>query len=148
MTKELQGLAKKWEQLQAHVGTLPGQVRYFEPDATNRVMQSAFSVGDETMPFFVVLNDTVYTMLNVYLRQGLSKAQTAGILPLLNGLNERLAMLKFWVNENGQLILGCSVPAFDDDFNSELITALLGQMHQVILREYPLLAKTLAEAAE
>lgn len=104
-------------------------VEFIDIDDVNKALRSFFNVEGQEIPFFVVINDSIYSYIRVYIANGVKDSQKKEkILAYLNGINENYSMLKYYLNTEGQVILECSVPASDNHFEPALLIALIDQI--------------------
>lgn len=115
-------------------------IQLLEINEQNKVLRSNLLVEGQALPMFIVLNDTVYTYIQVHLVT-LTEDKKAKCVDFLNELNERFSMLKYFVNSQGNVVLTCSIPAGDDKFDPALIFALVDQVKLHLEENYPALMK-------
>lgn len=119
-------------------------IRYIEVDENNKIFESRFLIEGQTLPLFVVVNSTVYSYIHVHLATiTLEKAEKCS--SYLNELNDKYPMLKYFVNNVGNVVLTCSVPATDDKFDAGLIFALVDQVKGLLEANYGELMKKIWE---
>ncbi len=111
---------------------------FAEPDDTNKVFRSNLMVEGQTLPLVIVMNDTVYSMVQVQMAT-VAAEKRAWYLPYLNELNERFSMLKYHIDNGGNIIVTCSVPSSDDGFEPGLLIALLDQVKLHLETNYKML---------
>lgn len=132
----------KLEALQQHIKDAGIGGVEFETIGDNvRLMRSFFQIKGQQMPMFVIINDTVYTTIQVYVLQDVADEKKAKLLPYLNDLNTEFSMLKYVVNKDHQLVLQCSVPSGNNHFDPALITALIEEVQKHLADTYEALMK-------
>lgn len=109
-------------------------------DDKNKIIRSRLLIEGQQLPLFVVLNDTVYSYIQVHL-VSMTPEKTAKCLPYLNELNDRFSMLKYCVNSSGNLVLTCSVPSSDDGFEPALLIGLIDQLKLHLEEHYQAIMK-------
>ena len=119
-------------------------MQFLEVDEHNKGLRTNFLVEGQTLPVFVVVNETVYSYIQVHLVT-ITPDKLAKCLPLLNELNDSFTILKYGVNKGGNIILTCSIPAGDDKFDPAIIFALLDQINGHLQEHYKLLMKKIWE---
>ncbi len=107
---------------------------------SNKVMRSNLLIEGQALPMFIVVNDTVYSYIQVHLVT-LTEDKKLKCIDFLNELNERFSMLKYFVNREGNIVLTCSIPSGDDKFDPALIFALVDQVKTHLEANYPELMK-------
>lgn len=102
------------------------------------VFHSHLAVKGQNLPVAVIIDDSVYTMIQV---QAVSGAVSGKPLPELavyaNELNQTYRMLKYVVTTEGNLVLSCCVAADHDSFEPKLVIGILDQLLQHLQQEYP-----------
>lgn len=115
-------------------------IQLLEVNENNKVLRSNLPIEGQALPMFIVVNDTVYSYIQVQLVT--VKAEKADkCLSYLNELNERFSMLKYFINKGGNIVLTCSVPASDDAFEPALLIALIDQVKKHLEENYAELMK-------
>ena len=136
---------KKYSALQDYLSKSDiNGMQFLEVDEHNKGLRTNFLVEGQTLPVFVVVNETVYSYIQVHLVT-ITPDKLAKCLPLLNELNDSFTMLKYGVNKGGNIILTCSIPAGDDKFDPAIIFALLDKINGHLQEHYKLLMKKIWE---
>lgn len=141
-TTEMSAVETKLAALQQHVKDAGiGGVEFETVGDNARLMRSFFQIKGQQMPMFVVINDTVYTTIQIYVLQDVAEDKEAKLLGYLNRLNTQFSMLKYVINGDRQLVLQCSVPAGNNHFDPALITALIEEVQKHLVDTYDELMK-------
>lgn len=111
-------------------------IQFVDINEHNKAVRSHLLVEGQALPMFIVVNDTVYSFIQVHLAT-VDAAKAQKCLPYLNELNERFNMLKYCINKAGNLVLTCSVPSGDDKFDPALLIALVDQVKGHLDAMYP-----------
>lgn len=144
-TTEANAVAKKFADFKAFLEQEKvNGFQFLEVNETNKIFRSNLLIEGQTLPMFVVINDSVYTFIQVHLVT-LTPEKKAKCMEFLNEMNERFSMLKYFVNHEGNLVLTCSVPSGNDKFDPALIVALIDQVRLHLLENYPQLMKKIWE---
>jgi hypothetical protein len=102
------------------------------------VFHSNLAVRGQNLPVAVIIDDSVYTMIQV---QAVSFAVNEKSLQELavyaNELNQTYRMLKYLVTTEGNLVLSCCVASDHDKFEPKLVIGILDQILQHLNQEYP-----------
>lgn len=142
-TQEVSLVDKKMQAMQEYM--TKAQVNGFqviEVNEKNKVLRSNLLIKGQTLPLFIVVNDTVYSYIQVHLVT-VEGGKIPQCLAYLNQLNERFNMLKYCINAQGNVVLTCSVPASDDKFEPGLIIALVDQVKNHLEEVYPEIMKNI-----
>lgn len=102
-------------------------LQYLQINDANLLVNTRLLVEGQTLPLFIVVNNSVYTYLQAHLVT-LTEEKKAATLSYLNELNNEFNMLKYSINPQGNVILTFSIPAGDDKFDSALVFALVDQL--------------------
>ncbi len=134
-------VAKKMEALKEFIvkAKISG-IQMVEIDEKNKVLRSNLLIEGQSLPMFIVLNNTVYSYIQVHLIT-VKPEKVAECLTYLNELNEQFSMLKYFINNGGNIVLTCSVPASDDGFEPALMIALIDQVKKHLEEHYAELMK-------
>lgn len=119
-------------------------IRYIEVDENNEIFESRMLIEGQALPMFTVVNSTVYSYIHVHLVT-ITPEKLEKCNEYLNRLNDSFPMLKYFINNVGNVVLTCSVPAADDKFDSALIFALVDQVKAHLEENYKELMKKIWE---
>lgn len=107
------------------------------------VYRSAIGVNGQNLPTMLVIDDSIYVMLQVRVGAGLVKeANKEAVLEHINKLNESFKVFKYYVDEAGNIILESCIPSTDDQFVPQMIHAVIDVIANHLNDEYPKLMKT------
>lgn len=104
----------------------------------NLLINTRLLIEGQTLPLFIVVNNSVYTYLQAHLVT-LTEEKKAAALSYLNDLNNEFNMLKYSVNPQGNVMLTFSIPAGDDKFDPALVFALVDQLKAHLETHFPAL---------
>lgn len=118
----------------------------FQNDVHAQAFRSNLQVEGTNLPFMILLDDSVYTMLQVQVAAGLAQGdKREKICSFLNDLNEQYRMLKFSADAAGNVLLTCCIPAGVPHFEPALVIAILNQIQGLLTATYPEIMKHLWE---
>ncbi len=107
------------------------------------VYRSAIGVNGQNLPTMLVIDDSIYVMLQVRVGAGLVKeANKEAVLEHINKLNESFKVFKYYADEAGNIILESCIPSTDDQFVPQMIHAVIDVIANHLNDEYPKLMKT------
>lgn len=122
-----------------------GLQNFDRPDHA-QAFRSNLQVEGTNLPFMILLDDSVYTMLQVQVAAGIAQGdKKEKICTFLNDLNEQYRMLKFSVDAAGNVLLTCCIPAGVPHFEPALVIAILNQIQGLLTATYPEIMKHLWE---
>ena len=119
------------------------QMQEIDGDMHPVVYRSAMEVGGQNLPTMLVIDDSIYVMLQVRVGAGLVKeSNKAAVMKHMNSLNENYKVFKYYANENGDIVIESCIPTTDEEFMPELVHAVIDVVLKHLNEEYPKLMKT------
>ena len=119
------------------------QMQEIDGDMHPVVYRSAMEVGGQNLPTMLVIDDSIYVMLQVRVGAGLVKeSNKAAVMEHMNSLNENYKVFKYYANENGDIVIESCIPTTDEEFMPELVQAVIEVVLKHLNEEYPKLMKT------
>ena len=119
------------------------QMQEIDGDMHPVVYRSAMEVGGQNLPTMLVIDDSIYVMLQVRVGAGLVKEYNkAAVMEHMNSLNENYKVFKYYANENGDIVIESCIPTTDEEFMPELVHAVIDVVLKHLNEEYPKLMKT------
>ena len=119
------------------------QIQDLEGDMHPVVYRSAMEVGGQNLPTMLVIDDSIYVMLQVRVGAGLVKdSNRAAVMAHMNSLNENYKVFKYYANENGDIVIESCIPTTDEEFMPEVVRAVIDVVLKHLNEEYPKLMKT------
>ena len=119
------------------------QMQEIDGDMHPVVYRSAMEVGGQNLPTMLVIDDSIYVMLQVRVGAGLVKeSNKAAVMEHMNSLNENYKVFKYYANENGDIVIESCIPTTDEEFMPELVHAVFDVELKHLNEEYPKLMKT------
>ena len=119
------------------------QMQEIDGDMHPVVYRSAMEVGGQNLPTMLVIDDSIYVMLQVRVGAGLVKeSNKSAVMDHMNSLNENYKVFKYYANENGDIVIESCIPTTDEEFMPELVHAVIDVVLKHLNEEYPKLMKT------
>ena len=119
------------------------QMQELDGDMHPVVYRSAMEVGGQNLPTMLVIDESIYVMLQVRVGAGLVKeSNKAAVMEHMNILNENYKVFKYYANENGDIVIESCIPTTDEEFMPELVHAVIDVVLKHLNEEYPKLMKT------
>ena len=107
-------------------------------DQQTAIFRSRMQIHGQTLPFAILIDISVYTLLQVQLAAGIVQGEKfTKLAAYLNDMNNNYRLFKFVALPNGDLVLNACVTAKDNNFDPELINAILGETLKFLENEYP-----------
>lgn len=113
-----------------------GGMQFLDTDDNNKILRSNLLIEGQRLPLFVVLNNTVYSYIQVHLTT-VTPEKAAKCYTWLNTLNNNFNMLKYHIAANGNVVVTCSIPSGDDKFDPALVIALIDQVKLHLEKVFP-----------
>jgi hypothetical protein len=108
--------------------------------------RSNLQIKGDTVPFMLLLDNSVYTLLQFQVAAGAVNAEKKEKLSAyFNDLNNQFRMLKFTADAAGNVLLSVSLPAGADKFDPALVIAILDQIQGLLNDVYDDLMKKIKE---
>ena len=101
------------------------------------VFRSLMQVKGQTLPFAVLIDKSVYALLQVQLAPAIIKGDVLGkVAAYLNEMNNNYRVFKFLVTNDGDLLLNACVVSKDDNFDPALVNAIIAETVKFLEAEY------------
>lgn len=101
------------------------------------IYRSNLQIKDATIPFMILLDNSVYTLLQFQVAAGAVKPEKKEKLSAyFNDLNNQYRMLKFTADAAGNVLLSVSIPAGAPHFEPALVIAILNEVEKLLNGEY------------
>ncbi len=98
----------------------------FKDDLHTIAYRSNMEIKGQDLPMALMLDDSIYTVIHVVIAQNVAnddnKVKIAGCL---NDLNRQYKSFKYYISENNDILLDCCIPSSDENFDTELVRAML-----------------------
>jgi hypothetical protein len=114
----------------------------FDDDFHSMAFRSRIEVEGQFLPTVIVLDDSIYSLIRVQVMNKTTKeVNQKELLDHINKLNAKYKVFKYYIADDGALILDCCVPSSVDGFEGELIRMILDVIVKHILEDYPALMR-------
>lgn len=101
------------------------------------VFHSLMQVKGQTLPFAILLDKSVYGLLQVRLAPEIIKGDVLSkVAAYLNEMNNNYRVFKFVVTNEGDLLLNACVVSKDDNFDPALVNAIIAETVKFLEGEY------------
>ena len=113
------------------------QVEERNDENETAVFRSLMQVKGQTLPFAVLVDKSVYALLQVQLAPALVKGEAfAKIAAFLNEMNNNYRVFKFVTTNEGDLLLNACIVSKDDAFDPALVNAIIAETVKFLEAEY------------
>jgi hypothetical protein len=101
------------------------------------VFRSLMQVKGQTLPFAILLDKSVYGLLQVRLAPEIIKGDVlAKVATYLNEMNNNYRVFKFVITNEGDLLLNACIVSKDDAFDPALVNAIIAETVKFLEAEY------------
>ena len=113
------------------------QVEERKDESETAVFRSLMQVKGQTLPFAILLDKSVYALLQVQLAPALVKGEAfTKIAAFLNEMNNNYRVFKFVITNEGDLLLNACIVSKDDAFDPALVNAIIAETVKFLEAEY------------
>ena len=113
------------------------QVEERNDENETAVFRSLMQVKGQTLPFAILLDKSVYGLLQVRLAPEIIKGDVlAKVANYLNEMNNNYRVYKFVVTNEGDLLLNACIVSKDDAFDPALLNAIIAETVKFLEAEY------------
>lgn len=117
-------------------------VQEVENEMHSVLYRSFMEVNGQNLPTMVVVDDSIYVMVQVRVAGGVIKeANRASVMEHINGLNEKYKVFKYYINDNGDIVIESCIPSTDEEFVPGMVHAVIDVILKHLQEEYPLIMK-------
>ena len=120
-------------------------VEEIEKDELNTVVfRSHLEVGGNQLPAIVILDSSIYGMIRILVApQALRKETELAVLQLINGYNKKYKSFKYYLEDDGALVLDTCVLFKEGEADGDLIYAMFEVIINHLNESYKNIMKTL-----
>lgn len=120
-------------------------VEEIEKDELNTVVfRSHLEVGGNQLPAIVILDSSIYGMIRILVApQALRKETELAVLQLINGYNKKYKSFKYYLEDDGALVLDTCVLFKEGEADGDLIYAMFEVIINHLNESYKNITKTL-----
>ena len=105
-------------------------------------MGSEMCIRDRNLPTMIVLDDSIYTMIQVRVAAGVVNAgNREGVLMHINELNKKYKVFKYYEGDNGDICLDSCITTTDEGFEAPVIHTVIDVILKHLVEEYPVLMR-------
>ncbi|MDO4177554.1 MAG: YbjN domain-containing protein [Phascolarctobacterium sp.] len=102
------------------------QQQEVEGDMHPVVYRTFMEVGGQNLPTMLVIDDSIYVMLQVRVAAGVVKENNQKkVMDLLNQMNGQYKVFKYYVDGEGSIVLESCIPTTDTEFVPGLVHAVI-----------------------
>ena len=118
--------AEKFDQFLAENGLKMFNKQVVEAEMNPVVYRTFMEVAGQNMPTMLVLDDSIYAMLQVRVAAAVVKdSNREAVMAHLNKMNGQYKVFKYYVSEEGDILLESCMPTTDNEFVPGLVHAVI-----------------------
>lgn len=104
--------------------------------------RSFMEVNGQNLPTMVVIDNSIYVMVQVRVANSVVKEDNrAAVMEHLNSLNEKYKVFKYYINNNGDIVIESCLPATDNEFVPGIVHAVINVILKHLAEEYAKIMK-------
>ena len=108
------------------------------------VYRAFLEVQGQKLPSMLVVDDSIYTMFQVLVAEKVVNDKNRGdVEHMLNDLNQKFKVFKYYVGDNGNLCLDSCMPSTGETFDVNIVHAVIDVILKHLTEEYPKLMKAI-----
>ena len=101
------------------------------------VFNTFMEVDKQNLPFMLIVDDSIYVMFQTRLANGvINEKNRTAVMEHLNTLNETYKIFKYYIDENGSIIIECCIPSADGSFEPGIVHAAINVVYTHLGEEY------------
>ena len=118
--------AEKFDQFLAENGLKMFNKQVVEAEMNPVVYRTFMEVAGQNLPTMLVLDDSIYAMLQVRVAAAVVKdSNREAVMAHLNKMNGQYKVFKYYVSEEGDILLESCMPTTDNEFVPGLVHAVI-----------------------
>ena len=144
---------KKAELFNEYVSTLGNDIfsiQETQDDFDTVLFRSSLEVKDGyQVPMIVVLDNTVYSIVRIWAAlRSVTAENSTKIADYINQMNRQFKSFKYYVNEDGDLVLDAVVPCDAEHFAAKLMTEIIDSAYAHLQEVYVLIESAVGHEME
>ena len=101
-----------------------------EDDYSTVIFRSRIEAKGQILPMAILIDTSIFTVIRTQIVTGVEKARRPAMKEYLNSLNERFKIFKYYLRDDGTLMLDVCLPFVDETFDSKMIQLMLSVLVQ------------------
>ncbi len=94
------------------------------------IFRSKIETHGQLLPMAIIIDMSIFTVIRTQIVTGVEKARRPAMKEYLNSLNERFKIFKYYLRDDGTLMLDVCLPFVDETFDSKMIQLMLSVIVQ------------------
>lgn len=101
-----------------------------DDDYNTVIFRSKIETHGQQLPMAIIIDMSIFTVIRTQIVTGVEKARRPAMKEYLNSLNERFKIFKYYLRDDGTLMLDVCLPFVDETFDSKMIQLMLSVIVQ------------------
>ena len=101
-----------------------------DDDYNTVIFRSKIETHGQLLPMAIIIDMSIFTVIRTQIVTGVEKARRPAMKESLNSLNERFKIFKYYLRDDGTLMLDVCLPFVDETFDSKMIQLMLSVIVQ------------------
>lgn len=101
-----------------------------DDDYNTVIFRSKIETHGQLLPMAIIIDMSIFTVIRTQIVTGVEKARRPAMKEYLNSLNERFKIFKYYLRDDGTIMLDVCLPFVDETFDSKMIQLMLSVIVQ------------------
>lgn len=135
MAEEQQGVAANVKALDFQEFLMENNISVFstetlEDEYNTVIFRSRIETHGQILPMAIIIDMSIFTVIRTQIVTGVDRARWPQLKDYLNSLNRRFKIFKYYLRDDGTIILDVCLPYVDESFDSKMIQLMLSVIVQ------------------
>ncbi len=135
MAEEQQGVAANVKALDFQEFLMQNNISVFstetlEDEYNTVIFRSRIETHGQILPMAIIIDMSIFTVIRTQIVTGVDRARWPQLKDYLNSLNRRFKIFKYYLRDDGTIILDVCLPYVDESFDSKMIQLMLSVIVQ------------------
>ena len=101
-----------------------------EDDYNTVIFRSKIETHGQLLPMAIIIDMSIFTVIRTQIVTGVEKVRWPRLKEYLNELNSRFKIFKYYLRDDGTIMLDVCLPYVDESFDSKMIQLMLSVIVQ------------------
>ena len=135
MAEEQQGVAANVKALDFQEFLMENNISVFstetlEDEYNTVIFRSRIETHGQILPMAIIIDMSIFTVIRTQIVTGVDRARWPQLKDYLNSLNRRFKIFKYYLRDDGTIMLDVCLPYVDESFDSKMIQLMLSVIVQ------------------
>ncbi len=90
------------------------------------IYRSNMEVKGQYLSLALIFDTTIYSVFRIWVANNVvNDGNRSQVETFINEMNRQYKVFKYYTSENGDLVLDCCIPSTDEDFDPEMVRAVI-----------------------